>query len=79
MERVQIQAGLVVIKYTLTDGKGPPSMGTVRVVSLDGDRICDSDLHCHMRARHSSNAGMSQTFQHRACIGAAGVDDSHAR
>ena len=29
------------------------------VVSLNGDRLCNGDLHCHMCARHPSDAGMS--------------------
>ena len=57
----------------------PISGQAALVVSLDGDRLCDSDLDCYMRARHPSDAGMGHALQHRARKGAAGVDDTQAR
>ena len=57
----------------------PTSGQAALVLSLDGDRLCDSDLDCHMRARHPFDAGMGQALQHRARKGAAGVDDTQAR
>ena len=47
-------------------------------VSLDGDRLCDGDLDCHMGARHPSDPGMGQAFQHRLRIGMAGVNHTQA-
>ena len=57
----------------------PTSRQAALVVSLDGDRLRDGDVDCYMGARYPSDAGMGQTFQHCARIGAAGVDDTQAR
>lgn len=57
----------------------PTSGQAALVVSLDGERLRDGDLDCHMGARHPSDPGMGQTFQHRARKGTAGVDDTQAR
>lgn len=57
----------------------PTSGQAALVVSLDGERLRDGNLDCYMGARHPSDAAMGQTFQHRAGIRAAGVDDTQAR
>jgi hypothetical protein len=57
-----------------------PTRGQIAlVVTLDGDCLCDGDLDRDVGARHPSDAGMGQAFQHRARIGTAGVDDAQAR
>lgn len=52
----------------------PKSGQTAFVVPFNGDRFWNGDLDCHMGTRHPSDARMGKALQHRASIGAAGID-----
>ena len=57
-----------------------PTCGQTALVKwLDGNGPRNGDLDRDMGARHPSDARMGQTFQHRARVGTAGVDDTQAR